>query len=321
MKTLRNYIIIAVFIIGGMAMSGCEESDASNSQQVVNTNEHSNSQAGEKSMDSKEKKDVLDSLNNVNNRVDELFAIIETQKSVIGKNQSNIDDIKKTSSISTLVSWTLAIISIILAILALIKAKSSNARAGRHREEIEKIKQSLMDLERNIANSARTKNTSISTLSSRDYSDLSFRISKLERLYTQMQSSSTSTTEITGGRNYIPNQPNIPSQPQIPIQHGYFGLPTQMSLTEAYFKRLSDVRDSDSRFTVEVRNDKAEFRPLEGTQYLNDLKSNDAIKMALEFEGCAPSEATQMKVILPGVAQKDGDRWIITKKATIGLYR
>lgn len=314
MKILRTLIVMVAISIGGMAMSGCEDSDASNNQQPVTTNGPSEPQAEEKSMDSKEKKAVLDSINIITTRVDELFAKIETQQSVIEKNQSNINDIKKTSSISTLVSWTLTFISMILAIFALIKTKNTNTRAGRNREEIDKLKQSLVDMESNLARSARNNNTGASTLSNRDYTDLSYRIAKLERLYTQKQALTTSSVELERGKKSV--------MPQILTLHGYFGLPSQMSMTEAYFKKFEEIRDSESRFTVEIKNEKAVFEPLlESTKLLNGIKSGDVIKFALEFQGCALSEATQMKVTSAGEAIKKDGLWIITRKALISLFQ
>ncbi len=305
---------MATIIIGGMAMSGCEGSDAFNNKQTVTTRELSEPQVEEKSTGSKEKKAVLDSINIVNNRVDELLTKIETQKSVIEKNQSNIDDIKKTLSISILVSWTLAVISMILSIYALIKVKSINARAGRHREEIDELTQSLMDMRCNLVSSARNKNTGASTLLNRDYTGLLCRISELERLYKQKQAHITSAVGFGRGEKSM--------IPQTHTQHGYFGLPSQMSMTEAYFKKFDEIRDSDSRFTVEIKDEKAVFKPLlESTRLLNGIKSGDVIKFALEFHGCALSDATQMEVISAGEAIKKDGLWIITRKARISLAK
>lgn len=313
MKRFKSIILVGVLLIGGTAFSSCEDSSASNSQQTDTTQSQSESLVDEKSLDSKEKKAVLDSINIVNNRVDDLILTIESQKSMIEKNQLSIDELKKTSSISTLVSWAVALISIILAIYALIKVKSTNARAGRHRDDIEKIKYSLIELERTIANISRNKNLTTSPISNRDYSDLSYRISKLEKIYTQQQNPN-SPVEIRGVRNVITPQPTISTQ------HGYFGLPSQMSMTEAYFKKFDATRDSDSRFTVEINGEKAKFKPLlESTKLLNGIKSGDVIKFALEFQGCALSDASQMEVTSAGEAIMRDGLWIITKKALISL--
>lgn len=46
---------MVVVIIGGMAMTGCEDSNATNNPQTVTTNGQPESQTGEKSLDSSEK--------------------------------------------------------------------------------------------------------------------------------------------------------------------------------------------------------------------------------------------------------------------------
>jgi len=94
-----------------------------------------------------------------------------------------------------------------------------------------------------------------------------------------------------------------------------------MSSTSAYFKHLFETRDSEARFSVIIRNNKAEFNLLEGNQFINEISSNDNIKFALELQGCAPSEATQMRTILPGEAVKEDNRWVIKKKAQIYLSK
>lgn len=62
MKTLRTFIIMVVLIIGGMAMTGCEDSNATNNPESVTTNGQSESQTGEKPLDSSEKKQVLETV-------------------------------------------------------------------------------------------------------------------------------------------------------------------------------------------------------------------------------------------------------------------
>ena len=313
MKTLRTFIIMVVLIIGGMAMTGCEDSNATNNPESVTTNGQPESQTGEKPLDSSEKKQVLDSINVLVSQIESLSKSQEANANNLDEVKKEISDLKGSSHLYDLISWVIAAISLLVAIIALIRLSSIQKRAN----DIGEIGQRVYSLEQKTNTvPVRTKTTS-SGLSNSEYTSLTSRIYKIERQLERMNQ----------GSAYEP-QNAVMSNPVTEIrrssvneQSGYFGLPTQMSLTEAYFKRLSDIRESDSRFTVEVRNERAEFRPLEGTQYLNDLKSNDSIKMALDIQGCAPSEATQMKVILPGEAKKDGDRWIITKKATIALYR
>lgn len=316
MKTLRTFIIMVVLIIGGMAMTGCEDSNASNNPQTVTSNGQSESQAGEKPFDSSEKKQVLDSINVLVSQIEALSKSQVTNTNKLDEVTKEMSDLKGPSPLYDLISWVIAAIALLVALISLTKLNSVQRRATRHRKDIGELEHRINTLEKKTNTVPVRNKTANSGLSNSEYTSLSSRIYKIERQLERMNQS-----HIQEPQHEVPSNPVSYEQHLVNVQYGYFGLPTQMSLTEAYFKRLSDNRESDSRFTVEVRNDKAEFRPLEGTQYLNDLKSNDSIKMALDIQGCAPSEATQMKVILPGEAKKDGDRWIITKKTTIALYR
>lgn len=314
MKTFRTFILMAILIIGGITLTGCENSNTSNPQQ--SNSEQTKQPTEDKYMDSNEKKQVLDSINALVSQIETLSKCQESNSNSLKNVSKEIADLKGASHLYDLISWVISAIALFIAVIAIIKLNSVQKRGDRHRNELGKLEQRISMLEqKTVSSPARTK-SSYSGISNSEYTSLASRISIIER---QLDKISQSQTTIH--QNIVQNRPLSEVRPYTNEQNGYFGLPTQMSLTEAYFKRLCDIRESDSRFSVSIRDNKAEFRPLEGTQYLNDLKSNDAIKMALDIQGCAPSEATQMRVILPGEAKKDGDRWIITKKATIALSR
>lgn len=313
MKTLRTFIIMVVLIIGGMAMTGCEDSNASDNLQTIPTDERPESRPGVTTLDSNEIKQVLDSINVLLSRIEASSKSQEANTNKLDEVTKEISDLRGLSNLYDFILLTIAAIALLVAMISLIRLSSIQKRANRHRKDIEEIKYRVYSFEQKTnAVPVRAKTTS-SELSNNEYISLISRINKIEYQIDKIKPPIIPGPPLVG-------PPDV-RHTSIDEQSGYFGLPTQMSLTKAYFKRLSDIRESDSRFTVEVRNDKAEFRPLEGTQYLNDLKSNDSIKTALDIQGCAPSEATQMRVILPGEAKKDGDRWIITKKTTIALYR
>lgn len=312
MKILRTIIIPTLFW-GCMVFTGCEESNTSNSLQ-----EHTVPQSEVKSMDSKEKKQVMDSISVLTSQIEILSTRQESNTKNLNKVSKEVSDLKGASNLFDLISWVMAAIALLATIIALIKLNSIQKRSNKHRNEIGELERRISFLEqKNVSAPARTR-SGYSEISSSDYASLVSRINYIERQIDKFGQNSTQVHQ-----NAVSTPPVL--TPEIHQSNsdrlGYFGLPSQISLTEAYFKRLSDTRDSDSLFNVIVRDTKAEFTPIEGTQYLNEIKSNDDIKMALDIQGCAPSEATQMKVILPGEAKKDGNRWKITKKATIVLYR
>lgn len=304
---------MAMLIIEGVALTGCEKRNASNYQQTY-TNEQLEQQTGDKHLDSNDKKQVLDSINAIIYHIETLSKNQETNNNSLKNVSNNIADLKRVSHLFYFISWVISAIALLVAVIAIIKLNSVKKRADRHSNKLEKLNQRIGVLEPKTESSPIRAKSTYSGVSSIEYSSLSSRLDFIERQLNKMIKSQNVVHQ-----NEVQVNPVLEPRPYTNERNGFFGLPTQMSLTKAYFKKLSDIRDSDSRFLVSIRENKAEFRPIEGTQYLNDLKSNDDIKMALDMQGCAPSEATQMTVILPGEAKKDGDRWIITKKATIAL--
>lgn len=298
---------MAVLIILGMASTSCDHRNTPNKEQpVIQLTEHH--------VDDEQ----IDSLNSINafvSQIETLSKDQETNNNCLKDMSKEIEDMKETYRLFYLISLVIAAIALLVALIAIIKHNSVQKRADRHRKELGELGKRIGILEHNTVSSTRTK-SAYSGISSSECSSLASRISFIERQLDKMIQNQTDVHQ-----NIVQNRPVSEVRHYTDKQNGYFGLPTQKSLTEAYFKKLCQTRESDSRFTVSTRDNKAEFRPLEGVQYLNDLKSNDAVKIALDIQGCTISEATQMKVILPGEAQKDGDRWFITKKAIIALYK
>ena len=106
----------------------------------------------------------------------------------------------------------------------------------------------------------------------------------------------------------------------VETQRGYFGQPTQAD--RGYFKSFLTTRDSEARFSAEEKNNVANFEPLLNSRAeLETLLRTGAAKLAVDFEGCSLQEANQAKVIKPGVAKFEGNRWYITQKALVALIR
>ena len=290
MKTLRTFtIIVTLLIIGGLSMAGCEDGNASNNQETITNNEQSEPQAKDKSMDSNEKKQVLDSINVLVSQINNLIDI-----------STEITNLKRKSHLFDWISWGFAVMALLVAAIAIIKLNSVQKRVNRDRNELEGLRQRIRELKQQC----QVLSSTISSIESAS------RISAIEQQH-QRQTAEQQIKHTT-----VPEDRKCTYE-----RHGYFGLPIQMPPTDVYFYKLNDTKAYDSRFTVTIKDDEAEFRPLEGTKYLNDLKSNDAIKLALDIQGCAPSVATQMRVEAPGKARKDSSRWIITKKVKITLSK
>lgn len=320
MKTLKTIIVVATLLIVGMAFTGCDDETSAGTltgQSTIGQPDTTKIKEPEKAMDSKEKKAVLDSVNMVNSRVDDLSSKINTQNTAIEDNKSTIDDLKKSLSMSTLISWIVAAISLIVAIIAIVKVNSVSARAARHRQEIEELKGSIHDLDLRYSNSSRPKVSTSNNVTYSEYSALSSRVSKIERYL-----DSQSHTPTIRAQEQVGNNHSTIIEPISAEKNGYFELPSQMP-TSAYFRRLLETKGSDARFAVVIKqNNKAEFSVFDSSlSYLRTMTTSDTAKLAIEFIGCSSDEATQMRQIMPGEAVLEDGRWIITRKAQVNLSR
>ena len=314
-QSLKSIILIVTLFIGMISISGCKNESQSNGE----GNNNPNSSNIESMMDpdtlsaTKQNKIIWDSIANFDNRLKKLHLVISQQKASIEKNHSTIESLKRNSFLSILLAWIIAAVSIFTAVFALIKAKRALKLANKYHHNIEEFNDSLSRSENRVTDALRNNNTTLSRMSNLEYNMLSSRITKIEQQLNCPQ------------KQVEPQQPpkssDFPRSPHPKKQTGYFGLPKKMSETEAYFRDLIGSRDSEARFEVIVTGETAEFRPLDGQRYLNDMQSNDTIKMALDIQGCPLSEASRMTVITPGNAKLTGGRWVITRNASIKLYK
>lgn len=238
-----------------------------------------------------------------------------TKEEVKGGNKLEKSNRKGVTLLFDLISWATSIIALLTAVYALIRLNSAHNRISRLRRELGDLNRKLYFLEQKSREGTHAV-TSNSRFGSNEYNALENRIYGLELQVCRMNRSSEPENRHVVCDNPIPDLKRENRE-----QIGFFGLPVQMSSIQAYFKGFSANQETDSRFSVKIKDNVAKFKLLEGIKYLNDLKNGDVIKMALDITGCAPSDATRMKVISPGVAHKDGDRWIINKKAKVELSR
>ncbi len=314
MKPLQSFIMILSLFIGGIIFSSCKGDELSPNQPAsVTPNLENPNKDNSTPTDSVGGKLDLQSFRNLESQVESLATKQTENTQNIEVIKKDVESLKGITHFCDFISWVIAAVALFLSIISLTKIISARKRADNHRDAIKKLYDKLKDLEQLVNSSPSRVKTSYSNINSSEYAALASRIAILERELNENRSqSSVNQNEVSN--NLISEVYKYNNE-----QSGYFGRPTKMSLIQAYFRGLSEVRDSDSLFTATVRGNKAEFKPIDGKQYLNEIKSSDDIKLALNITGCPPSEASQMTVIRQGEAQKDGDRWIITKKADIVL--
>ncbi len=306
MKALKLIIIVATFLIGGITFMGCEKSRASGSSET---------HEDERTADSNEKQISDSIMNEINSCIDQLARSQESNERIIDELKNELSNQKETYRLYGFVLCGVFVVIIVAIIMFVTLVKYHNnvqKQVNRYGKCIDDLCKKVCALEQKLTIVSSRPKTPNSGLHSNEYTLLASRIEKLERQYEQTVLNPTTDAP-------IPINTDIGQKSN--EQNGYFNLPIQMSLTEAYFRHFYKSRDSESRFSANVSDGKAEFRPLEEASYFNDIKSSDAIRLSLEFQGCALSEATQMKVLTPGVAKLEDGRWVIKKKAFIILIR
>lgn len=298
MKSLRYLLaLLTIVLVLGLSLTACD--DGANAQNSTNETKLETEQ---KSPDLNSL--VKDSLNNFAARIDSISKESREAIDEVSSMNSKVSDLKNNEK-WIWSSCGLGLLALILVLYCIIRSVKLNERLDRHRDKIQEFK-------RDKQNASFAPKSVFKSSTPADYERLKKRVSDLEFQIRQLTSYS---------------QPIQPTQSKVePIvtpavlasnKNGYFGTP--INATDPYFKKLLVSRDSDARFSAEISGVKAYFKPLDSSTYFGTFVSNDALRAAVEFKGCAPSEATSMQVIARGEAVQRDNKWVITKKATVNL--
>lgn len=317
MKTLKAILTVLAVVVGVVTFAACSDNVEADNQQSFNDQSQVETTADTtKSAVSKVRENqILDTIKTLSIKIEDVSQLQETNEKEVNKLNVDVSDLKGTSRLFDLISWAIAGIALVVAVIALVMLSSLRKRVDNHGLTIKELNHN-----RNYHGQPTTayvnRQTYAQGISREEFNTLVARIDKIEKVIRQMDKSSA-----VNKQNANVNGSTIEAKVFVEDQGGYFGIPSQKSETEAYFKRLTSTRESDSLFRATVKGNQAKFEPIDGRKYLNEIKSNDTLKWALEIQGCAPSEATQMTLIKPGEAANRDNRWEITKKAQIKLSR
>lgn len=310
MKAFNIRTALLALFVGGLSLTSCEDETAANNQ-----NHSSTSDNQEIVTSTTQEKDVdVSPINKA--ELDSMRSNIENLKKHIGESSNradkyedeikNLKEQESSNKLYLLISIVLGIISLVVAIVALAKASKFKQRLDKHGNDINNLKQSA---DSRFAPTPRQNGSA-------DYYQMKSRLKILEDEVKALK-----RTKNTSEEYRVP--PYTPKPAPTPVsvvetQRGYFGQPTQAD--RGYFKSFLATRDSEARFSAEEKNNVANFEPLLNSRAeLETLLRTDAAKLAVDFEGCSLQEANQAKVIKPGVAKFEGNRWYITQKALVAL--
>lgn len=296
MKALRYLLTSLTIFLIGISLTSCHDESRANkseTQQKASNNQPSDSV-------SDVNKEVKDSLSRYSAKID---AVSKHAQDAINKANSVQKDVSgiQDNEIWWTLSSVVSIIALVISFVCLYRLAESKERLDRHRDGIQEIIRKIRNIQ-SIQKSSSEKNSTPP-----DYESLKQSVYNLERRIREL-SSTPSPIQLPFETIVYP----VPDE-----TNGYFGNP--INAAEPYFKKLLVSRDSDARFSAEISGDRAIFKPLDSASYLGTFVSNDAMRAAVEFEGCAPSRATSMQVKSTGEATQRDNKWIISKKAIVFL--
>lgn len=112
--------------------------------------------------------------------------------------------------------------------------------------------------------------------------------------------------------------PQLQPAPQHECRVVYFSIPIAQGC-EASFNQYSEEKVDDSKFEAELAGNQARFSPLSTSSY--DIRFNEFLDIAITVDdsGASRKDAKAFDTVEKGVAEKNGDRWVIRKKAIIRL--
>jgi hypothetical protein len=307
MKNLfSTFKLFTIVLLGAMVLSACNKSQAQPQDQPQDGQE---TEAPKTEIQSGQQ--ALGSIQTVKNKTDSTCKAQERQSNhKNGPNNQNKED-KRDDSLLTIIAICCSLLALAIAIFTTKKTIAATDRLNRHRNDINSLKNQLSESKAipiGYSNTLSSKNNT-----SYDCFKLSKRIDEIERKLNSKQTQPTHKED---------NPPIVIDNPVSQKREAYFGTPSQAQGDSAYFKKEFKYHDTEVMFSAVIIEDNAEFRPIEGnTASLGTLKSSDTMKLAVQFEGCAPSEANSMQVILSGIAKFDGERWYIKKKTVVRLIK
>ena len=287
MKSLRNFIMLltsTLFI--GLSLMACNGEKKGEQQSTCDN--------------AVELSAVKDSLEKCSEKIDNL-------SNKLNEYTRKVDSIsgKQGDQYGKVWLWVLsgvAIVAFFVAIYSLVCFRRLNKRLNRHRNDLESLKSDKQSV--SFAPKPVSKNSTPS-----DYENLKRRVFDLER---RIQQPALATRP-----NPKPAESVVKPAAQPMVLQGYFGNP--IGTESAYFKKMLISCDSEARFSVDYLGNKATFRPLDSGTYFGTFVSNDAMRVAVDFEGCPTSQASSMQVVAPGEAELRDNKWIIIKKSIVKL--
>ncbi len=302
---------MSLLLIGGMTITGCSRITKAGDVHNQEVGNHSKADSTQKT--TAEEQDIT--INQINDKVVKLESSLTKNTTDIESTKSELNHSNRNYLWLIVITLSISLFALLISIIACIKVYKVIKYINKIHKEIDCVYSNMENLDLKIKSyPQQTRISPHSEISSYDYRKLSERITRIENQLRQR----TSTPNHSSTDD---NRLGVNKGPENNARRGLFTLPTQISPTSAYFKEFLETRNSDCRFSVEIIEGKAYFKPLlDSKKLVNGVKSGDVIKFAIELNGCSITEANQMTVKSAGEANlNEDDLWVITKKSIISL--
>lgn len=298
MKMHHSILIsLATSIILSLSITSCDNDKPSKDYE----NRHNETQ---KHYSPKTKTIDKVSLESLQNKIEELSQQNEVSSDDIKKLQSSVKDLDGLR-FWTWISLGLGGLALLLSIIAMGKSSSSKGA-------VEDVEKSLKRIKLKLQNENHQPQQVSRNNSSNEVEQLKHRVWDLENQLRQLSATLTPNRLTTP----VP-EPIVPS-PQQQGKKGFFANPIKGATP--YFKKLLQYKEPEARFSADITNNKAIFKPFEESVDFNTYISFiDDFRAAIDFSGCDPKQATSMRIIKGGDAELRDGKWYITKKALVNL--
>lgn len=294
-----RHSILGIFmtsILFSLSFSNCDNDKSTKIQESI----HNKIQEQETAETQKIEKN---SLENFQLKIEEFSEQIEYSSENIKKLESSVKDLDALR-FWVWISLGLSGLAIILSLITI--SKSSTLKGA-----IEDLENRIRDIGNGLQNDILQFQQVSRNYFNNEVEQLKRRVLDLENQIRQ-KSAGLNTERL------IPPIPEPIPSPQQQIKKGYFANP--INGATPYFKKLLQYKEPEARFSAEISNNKAVFRPFEEAVYFNTYTSFiDDYRAAIEFSGCDPKQASKMEIIKKGYAELRDNNWYITKKALVKL--
>lgn len=323
MRHLVYLVLILTSIAIGIPLGGCGRSDGGAQYSMPEIREDGANGSDETSSDSTQ---IVKEVKQLKEQLSELSEKLEKQEDNVNEMTSSLSDVRSTNK------WLwigMGCMGVILIILILVvrnivsqqskRIKDIEYKLGTKRGENDEVRGFGVQ-----SGATRANNTSASDLAYL-IGDVNTLKSQVSQLSMQIMSSGSGNYRHTKTGEGFPNghadksaevtvKEKAKRTPKVKV---YFGVPVGGEI--AYFKKEFRTMDQDARFSAEIEEDKATFRPLNELKYIRAVKSIDEMRLAIDIQGEIPSSPESMQILESGVAVKKNGKWEIEKKAIVKL--